>query len=646
MRRIFPLALLLPACYAVSQAQDWLVSDLSRAAPTTLDESTPNFITLSNGLLSRTFSISPCFATVELELLSPPRAKLFRGLSPEASLTLNGTAYDVGGCLGQSFFDAFALESLNLTQPGNAFRYVSHTTLPPSPSFPWVPGVRHSNAATPWPPRGLHLAVTLAPPIAWPPFNNSVFAQFPGMGYGCAPSCPTGWPSCDNSSLPGQCAWPRGEALAACAAWPGCLGVNCHLTYPYCCARQAPVAFEPFPDYISYVRVNTSLYAFGDTTIVIHYEMYDGIPALRKWVEVAQGAGSAHAVVVDDLVVEQLRAPNFAPDQITVMEVQPNNPTPFDQQVVPEPTQSFPGRTRQLWFFDPQWDQGGDAELHVPYSYYSLLRVGYDGLGPGAVVPPGSAFSSVSERFVYHDSSEWERQGLGIRRVQSVLAPQLLENPSRYMITDISSNATFQLAIEQAAAAGFELVIVGYGAAGYCGMCPAQLNDAAWVAWFKSNVDFARARGVGVSVRLQAAPSRFRPRAKERAMSYPSRARGPPCAQFSHPATPSTPLPTPMPAGVHADAAQWVGGERACRGAGAECGRLARWRCVLCHRVARRLPRLRAKLCDAGGAGGRGDGRAIRGSGVQRHGRRPRAQWSARLLGRADGRHCGLQRGP
>jgi hypothetical protein len=46
---------------------------------------------------------------------------------------------------------------------------------------------------------------------------------------------------------------------------------------------------------------------------------------------------------------------------------------------------------------------------------------------------------------------------------------------------------------------GFELVIVGYGAQGYCGMCPGQLQNASWVAWFKSNVDFARSLGVGVS---------------------------------------------------------------------------------------------------------------------------------------------------
>ena len=485
----------------VSQASDWLIAPLSAAAPSTLDESIPGFLTLSNGLLSRTFAIAPCFATVDLELHAPP-AKFFRGLSPEATLTLNGTATAIGGCNGQAYFDFFSLENVNLTQPPSAFRYLSHATYAPTAPYPWTAGQRHSPPGTAWPPKGLHLAVTLGPPQGGAPFNGSAFSQYPGMGFPCAgDACLTGFPSCNTTTLPGQCVWgSQAEALQECAKWGACLGVNCHLAYPYCSARGGPVDLFAISNYVSYVRTNSSLYPFGDTTVVIHYEIYDGLPALRKWVEVRQGAASPAAVVVDDLVIEQFRAPNFVPDQMSVLLVQPNNPTPFDDQVVPSPTQSFPGRTQQLWFTDPNWDQGGDAELHVPYSYYTLLSVGYDGAGPGAVVAPGGApFASVSVRLIYHDSAAWERKGLGVRRVQAALAPQMLDNPTRYMITDISSNATFQLAITQAAAAGFEMVIVGYGAAGYCGMCPGQLTDAAWVAWFKSNVDFARSKGVAVS---------------------------------------------------------------------------------------------------------------------------------------------------
>ena len=121
--------------------------------------------------------------------------------------------------------------------------------------------------------------------------------------------------------------------------------------------------------------------------------------------------------------------------------------------------------------------------------------------GPGALVSPGDAapFESIAARLLFHDSTDYERQGLGTRRMQEYLAPQLQEAPLYTMITDISSTAAFQLAISQAAAAGLELVVVGYGANGYCGMCPEQLQNATWVAWFKSNVDFARSLGVSVT---------------------------------------------------------------------------------------------------------------------------------------------------
>jgi sugar phosphate isomerase/epimerase len=53
--------------------------------------------------------------------------------------------------------------------------------------------------------------------------------------------------------------------------------------------------------------------------------------------------------------------------------------------------------------------------------------------------------------------------------------------------------------VTQAAATGHELLIVGFGAAGHCGLCNAQMLNASWVSWFKSEVDFAASKGVGMS---------------------------------------------------------------------------------------------------------------------------------------------------
>ena len=108
----------------------------------------------------------------------------------------------------------------------------------------------------------------------------------------------------------------------------------------------------------------------------------------------------------------------------------------------------------------------------MTYTDYTFLNVGYTSsvtfggsTGPGALVVPGgagkpgtsfggSSWSSLSVRLVYHDSNDQERQGLAVRAMHRVLAPQLLENPITFMITDISSTTAMRLAVDQAAETG------------------------------------------------------------------------------------------------------------------------------------------------------------------------------------------------
>lgn len=146
------------------------------------------------------------------------------------------------------------------------------------------------------------------------------------------------------------------------------------------------------------------------------------------------------------------------------------------------------------------------------YTYRTLLVLGYSSYdvvyhgtrGPGAVVTNARAggnttWTSISVREVLHDSNDVERQGLAVRLMHRRLAPQLLENPLLFMMTDISTSARMRLAVDQAAASGHELVIVGFGAAGWCGMCFEQLTNASFKAWFKNEVGYANSKGIQVS---------------------------------------------------------------------------------------------------------------------------------------------------
>jgi hypothetical protein len=429
----------------VSQSQDWIVN--TQTQPSILDTSLAGFITLTNGLISRQFSISPCFGTVEY-LLVPSRRTFFRALSPEATATINGSVFNIGGCGGQpgGHFEFWQPDVMNLSST-YGFQFSNYSTSAPVALFAWEPGRRHSPKTGSWPPLGLHLAVDMVPPAPLPPgpFNFSTLA---GYEWGCssASACLTGWATCDNTSVSGQCTWPTATAVQECAAWPACLGVTCNSGRSDCQARADTSQIFANPSFVSYERTSVSGYAFGDTVITLHYEIYDGLPALRKWVTVRQGAESS-PITIDSLMIEILRAPNFAPDQMTVFQIEPNNPTPFAQQTVPDVNQAFPGRTEQYWFFDPQWDNCCDQELHVSYTYYTLLQVGYGNsttfggtTGPGAAILPGApAWESKSIRFLLHDTTDWERQGLGVRKMQSILAPQLRESQLYYMIDDIST---------------------------------------------------------------------------------------------------------------------------------------------------------------------------------------------------------------
>jgi hypothetical protein len=502
------LSLAHPTSAWLSQSADWLVST-STPTPTTLKASPDgSTITLSNGIISRSFVVSPCFTTVEYSRVDT-RFTFFRQLSPEATLTLNGVPAAAGVCTNldpRAIPEFWTPENAQLHADPLSLTFVNYSTAKPVALFPWTPGSWHTPNTIPWPPKGLTLTATFTPPAIAVSNSSSNFTTLGGYEFPCPPSgCLTGWPTCNNNSVSGQCSWPAAVAVSECAAWPACMGVTCNHGRTDCQARAAPFVLQATPGFSSSFR--SQPHPAAGALVNVHYEMYDGIPALRKWltVTVGTGKGAAKSVLVDTVLNEILRAPNFAPDQMTVLQVQANNPTPATQQVVPQLDQSFPGRTQQYWYFDPEWDACCDGELHVPYTYYTLLQVGYGfdvtfggPTGPGALVTPSNPWVGQSSRFVLHDTTDWERQGNGIRKVQSVIAPQLLETPLAFMITDISTTEAFRLAITQASAVGIELIIIGFGANGWCGMCPGQIQNATFVAWFKEQVDFAHSLNVDV----------------------------------------------------------------------------------------------------------------------------------------------------
>eukprot|EP01060_Flectonema_neradi_P008462 TRINITY_DN16041_c0_g1_i1.p1 TRINITY_DN16041_c0_g1~~TRINITY_DN16041_c0_g1_i1.p1 ORF type:complete len:737 (+),score=116.67 TRINITY_DN16041_c0_g1_i1:52-2262(+) len=157
------------SCLGYNQ-QDWLIDEINTPATVSVDG---DQITMSNGIVSRTFVTSPAFGTIDVVLNAPlnfgGEQSVFRAVTNETMLSLNGTQYLVGGLRQASTFRAYCNRTeLSLLPPNSEkyFKYSNHSTSLPVAPFPWTPGTRHSPKGVSWPPKGVVLTVNFMPSSA------------------------------------------------------------------------------------------------------------------------------------------------------------------------------------------------------------------------------------------------------------------------------------------------------------------------------------------------------------------------------------------------------------------------------------------------------------------------------------------------
>ncbi|KAH8076349.1 hypothetical protein JL721_346 [Aureococcus anophagefferens] len=161
------------ACCAVAAASevaaaalppDWLVATVD--APVTLVEHADGTISLTNGLLTRTFALAPGFGTVAYvaeATAARPREHVLRSVVAEATVVLDGVAYAVGGLSLDQNHSAYLRRPITYAVDADAFAYGSHSTSSPEAPVPWEQGRRHAPNAS-WPPEGLRLDVAFRAP--------------------------------------------------------------------------------------------------------------------------------------------------------------------------------------------------------------------------------------------------------------------------------------------------------------------------------------------------------------------------------------------------------------------------------------------------------------------------------------------------
>lgn len=130
----FLLALINSCNLPKDDNEDWLIDDQSRKAEINISDN--NEIKISNGLVQRTFFVGSNLACIDFTNLMTD-SQMLRAVMPEASITLDGKTYNVGGLHGQkerAYFKKEWLEEMS-GSPGD-FQYQSVIVSEIGPHFP------------------------------------------------------------------------------------------------------------------------------------------------------------------------------------------------------------------------------------------------------------------------------------------------------------------------------------------------------------------------------------------------------------------------------------------------------------------------------------------------------------------------------
>jgi hypothetical protein len=221
-----------------------------------------------------------------------------------------------------------------------------------------------------------------------------------------------------------------------------------------------------------------------DVAVEVHYELYDGIPLLSKW------------IVVRNRADKPVRLNSFMSEILAAVEYESyvdNNPRWEWPNLYVETDYAFGGMGSKggnkgvHWVADPEYKSQVNYERNTP----CLLEC-RPPLGPDQVIAPGGSFESFRAFELVQDSTERERKGLAQRRMYRTIAPWVTENPVLMHVRSARPEAV-KLAVDQCAEVGFEMVIMTFGS-GF----DFEKRDKGYQASIKELADYASAKNIAL----------------------------------------------------------------------------------------------------------------------------------------------------
>ncbi|WP_299531913.1 alpha-galactosidase [Ulvibacterium sp.] len=216
--------------------------------------------------------------------------------------------------------------------------------------------------------------------------------------------------------------------------------------------------------------------------VEVHYELYDGIPLLSKW------------IVVKNNSSETLSLNSFKSELLAYPEVENPVETPNvwkRPNLHVESDYAFGGFTTgesnvtTFWETDSTYTSQVNWKMETPCLLISRLPV-----GPNVDLKTGTAFESFRTYELLLDGSDRERNTLAMRKMYRLLAPWSTENPIFMHLTTTDEDKVKE-AIDQCKATGYEMVILSFGSG-----LNMEDNSPENIAKFKALADYAHSKGI------------------------------------------------------------------------------------------------------------------------------------------------------
>jgi len=219
-------------------------------------------------------------------------------------------------------------------------------------------------------------------------------------------------------------------------------------------------------------------------TIVVHYEIYDGLPLICKWVTVKNE--SEKEILIDSFISEILA---LTEEESAVGDkknwILPNIYVETDYAFGGSMSSESCYEKSVWWVADPEYKTIVNYNRVQP----SLLEC-RPGIGPAERVAPGKSFDSFRSWILVNDNSDRERKGLAQRRMYRTISPWVTENPI-FMHLRYSDYESVKNAVDQCAETGFEKIILSFGS-----RFNIEDTSQANLAKYKELTDYAHSKGI------------------------------------------------------------------------------------------------------------------------------------------------------